>query len=323
MTGRTLAAATLAAFATLATTAQADSLVYEHRFTTDAPGASAGMAAHIVYPDYAGKPKAVARLVVELPVGSGFDEGVVAVCRASDAELLAQGLSACPPASRVGGGTGSVVTGFGPPIDPLRGDVHIFHGPGQLMNVGTLPGSDRVAVIDRGRIEGNRLIHAEGSAPAPGGPPDGRTSGKEVSLRLEPRSAGPRRFLATPPDCPGGGAWTFRLIATYVDGTSDSASSTSPCRPPTTTERRLATMRLRVRPGVVPVGRRVRLRFRVISASAACRAGAVVRLAGRRTRTDASGRAAMSRRLPRPGRYVARVEKPGCRPAGAVVRVRR
>jgi hypothetical protein len=320
VSGRRLAAATLAAFASIGAIARADTFVYEHRFTTDVPGNGTGMAAHIVYPDYAGKPKSADRVVVELPAGSRFDESAVPVCRATDADLYSRGLSACPAQSRVGGGDGSVVTGFGPPFDPLRGDLHVFHGPGELMNVGTLPGSDRVAVIDRGRIDGRRVV--QDPAPAPGGPPDGRTSGKEVRLRIDARSAAGRSFLTTPADCPSAGSWTFRITAHYEDGTSDSATSTSPCRIPSAAERRPASMGLRVRPGLVRAGDRVRVRFQVTSPSAACRGGALVRFAGRRVRTDGRGRATMARRLLRPGRYVARAVKPGCRPAAALVYVR-
>lgn len=231
--GAKLAILTVAAVLALAGRAGAEELLYRHTFSTVAAGASTGMSAHIVYPDYGGKPKPIARLLVELPVGTRFDEEVVPACTASDAELVLLGTGACPPESRVGGGSGTVVTGFGPPIDPITGDLHVYHAPGQLVNLGTPPDSDRVLAIARGRIEGSRIVYTPSSDTppiAPGGPPDGRTSSKEVILRTEERSSGDRGFMTTPATCPKGGAWTFRFTATYEDGTSDAATSSSPCR---------------------------------------------------------------------------------------------
>ena len=51
--------------------------------------------------------------------------------------------------------------------------------------------------------------------------------------------------------------------------------------------------------------------------------GATVRLAGKRTRTNAAGRAKLRARFAKPGRYRARISKPGLRTARVTVRVRR
>jgi L-ascorbate metabolism protein UlaG (beta-lactamase superfamily) len=81
-------------------------------------------------------------------------------------------------------------------------------------------------------------------------------------------------------------------------------------------------LRLTVRPRSVRAGRRVRFRFRVRAAGRPVR-GAVVRFAGRRVRSGAGGRAVMTRRLGRPGRYRARATRAGFAPGSAGVRARR
>src|SRR5947208_16353928 len=124
----TASASASAVMLALGGVAWAASPVFEQRFTTSQPGAATGLTSHIVFPDYKGKPKSIARLTVELPAGTHFDERAVPECTASDAELLSLGLSACPRDSEIGGGTSKVVTGFGPPTDPIPGDVHVFHG---------------------------------------------------------------------------------------------------------------------------------------------------------------------------------------------------
>jgi hypothetical protein len=304
--------------------ASAASPVFEQRFTTSRPGAATGMTSHIVFPDYNGKPKSIARLTIELPEGTRFDERAVPECAASDAELLSVGLSACPRDSEIGRGTSNVVTGFGPPTDPIPGDIHVFHGPGQVMNLGTPPGSDRVVVIGRGRIAGRRIVYtliSQSSPPYPGGPPDWRTSAKEVTLRLDSRSAGGHDFLVTPTSCPATRYWTFGLTLLYEDGSGDSATSPTPCRPTRAESEPRPALRLSVRPRHLRAGVRRRLQIRVGSRAAACRGEAVVRLGRLRARTDRSGRATLLVRLRRPGRHRLRATRHGCRSATATLRV--
>jgi hypothetical protein len=208
-------------------------------FTTPRPGASTGATLDVVYPDYGdpGKPKAVAREVFVLPRRTRFDQTVVPSCTATDGELFTQGLGACPDESRVGSGTGTAVTGFGPPIDPVSADLQVFNGDGELRTISTPPGSDRVLLATHQRIEGHRLIDMpahDTPSSAPGGPPDGRIEGKSVSISIDPRSAGQgseRRFFITTPDrCPESGEWISRLKLLYEDGTTDRAASKTPCR---------------------------------------------------------------------------------------------
>jgi hypothetical protein len=68
-----------------------------------------------------------------------------------------------------------------------------------------------------------------------------------------------------------------------------------------------------------------RIRFRVSSAAVRCRAGATIRFAGHRTRSDARGRASIRVHLERAGIHRAAATKPGCVGAkrGLVVRVER
>jgi sugar lactone lactonase YvrE len=80
-----------------------------------------------------------------------------------------------------------------------------------------------------------------------------------------------------------------------------------------------------VRPRTAVAGRRARFRFKVtVTEGAETRPveGAVIRFAGRRTRTGETGRASVVKRFRRTGRYVATVRKRGLRSGTAVVRVR-
>ena len=90
--------------------------------------------------------------------------------------------------------------------------------------------------------------------------------------------------------------------------------------------RRPLALRLSVRPGSTMVKRRTRFTFTVTTTSSGRRrsvAGATVRFAGSRVRTDRRGRAVMTKRLGRSGRYRARASRRGYRSAVASVRVAR
>jgi hypothetical protein len=225
---RWLAPAALALLLAATPAAHAAGLGFEQRFSSRQPGTSTGARIHLVYPDYGGKPKAQARLVISLPEGTRFDESVVPACPAANEDFFVQGRGACAPESQVGAGTGSAATGFGPPVDPVAAEGRVFHGPGSLINVFTAPGTDRVLVVSRVHISGSTLtdvVAQDTPSSSPGGPPDGQTNGKEVDLTVQTRGM----FLTTPPECPGTGAWTAHAVVTYTDGTSDSGTSTTPC----------------------------------------------------------------------------------------------
>ena len=110
----------------------------------------------------------------------------------------------------------------------------------------------------------------------------------------------------------------------YIDlvTSADAERATRPCPVAVSSTRSQGLLRLAVRPGSTPAGRRTRFSFRVTTAGRPV-AGALVRFAGRRARTGANGRAAITVRIARPGRYRARATRSGMRGATASVRVLR
>ena len=90
------------------------------------------------------------RGMFRLPAGTRIDTNAVAKCTATDEELRAQGRRRpAPRARKVGAGTLTAVTGFGPPADPVAGEVTVFNGDGQLIELVTVPDTDRSAGFDR------------------------------------------------------------------------------------------------------------------------------------------------------------------------------
>lgn len=115
------------------------------RFSSVVPARPTGLRLHILYKaagSPTAKPSPIRRLLIELPSGTRFDGAARARCLASDAELMALGPAACPPGSRVGSGTLTVDTGFGPPIDPFATDATLFNTGEGFVEVVTQQGTD-------------------------------------------------------------------------------------------------------------------------------------------------------------------------------------
>ena len=285
-------------------------------FGTITPGVEAKPTLVVQYrnpDDPNGKPPAITSAVFRLPAGTRIDTTAVERCSASDEEIRASGPSACPPGSKVGSGKLTAVTGFGPPTDPVAGDVTVFNGADQLIEVVTVPGTQTVAGMDRLSVEGNVLT---AHPPAiPGGPPDGRTAVKDIQLTID-RSG----YVTTPPECEVPG-WAYGASYEFANGAKQEVSHRHACRPAQSVPGN--AMGIRPSPARVVAGRRTRVLFRVASPSAACRKGAKIRFAGRRKLASANGRASFVVTLHTPGRHPVNVSKRGCRTARGVVTVLR
>ncbi|HEX8647819.1 MAG TPA: hypothetical protein VF715_13040 [Thermoleophilaceae bacterium] len=287
-------------------------------FTTEAPGAPAGVRIVIDYKnpdDPAAKPPALTGARIDLPAGTRIDNDAVPKCRASDAEIRSRGRDACPPETLVGTGRLVAITGFGPPADPVDGEVVAFNGEREIVEVVLVRGTDQAAGFDRIGIEGSRLTPHPPATP--GGPPDGRTAIKRIELDLAAPSAGARPYVTTPPACPADRLWRSSASFTFGDGGATTVGAAAPCRP--AAEPGLA---LRVAPATVRRGRRAALRVRVTSPGATCVRGAAIRLGRARATTDSRGRAVLRKFLSGARTVTVRASKPGCGRASAKVRVR-
>jgi hypothetical protein len=200
--------------------------------TSSEPGASSGWTFEVDYVnpiDPEGKPPAVRRVVTQLAPGAGFDTSVPARCAASDAELMAQGVAACPADSKVGEGYIRIDTGLAEPGRFIEADVTFLNAATEVIFLSTERQSGS-RVVTRSTIEGGRTISM---APLlPGTPPDGaaidiaRVHLVAVSRKVDGEV---RSYVSTPPGCPASGVWANSIEFTYADGASQTVDSPSPC----------------------------------------------------------------------------------------------
>ena len=180
--------------------------------------------------DPSAKPPAVRRIATRLQVGSRIDTEVPAKCEASDAALTAQGESACPEGSRVGGGVITIDTGVPGPSRFATSDVVLLNDTGELIFI-TTPRGTGARVVTHSPIADDHVIVTT-IPPLPGTPPDGGAiDTANLRLRsLQREIDGHRRpYIRTPRRCPQDGDWTYRTRFTYADGVTQVVTNRSPC----------------------------------------------------------------------------------------------
>ncbi len=208
-------------------------LIADLQLNSPDPGTPTGATLHLVWPSDGpgGKPKPEVKGVFELPAGTEINENAVPACTASDTELEVEGGAACPSGSGIGPGEISLLTGLGPPVDPVFLDDQWFHGPGQIFALITPRGLPRpILAVNRVQIQGASFVAAP-SLP-PGYPPGTKTVPKQSDQTIDKRVSAAGAFITTPPTCPAGGRWIAHATVTYDDGSVDRATSATRCNRP-------------------------------------------------------------------------------------------
>lgn len=227
MAGRGTSAAVLAALALTVPASAQERQTYTERLTTEVPGAATGRVYAIDYFDPAdredGKPHAFSHLRVELPEGARFDTSALPQCKASDADLMASGPSACPAETRVGTDETVIDSGASGAGRYMTVDFSFFNNEKELILLATVR-ENGVRVVVRAQI-GERTLDIENPF-IPGTPPDGTAARSQRGVFEQ------SKFITTPPACPPSGHWVTRITWTYRDGVKQSAESRSPCRRP-------------------------------------------------------------------------------------------
>jgi hypothetical protein len=207
--------------------------VVDNQLTTtwaDAPAGFHYTARYHAAGDPSGDPPYMRRMISYSPSGLRFDTSVPARCTASDLELALRGVAACPPGSRIGGGTvDGKFMGFANTLD-----VDVVNNTGEQIIVVRSP---LFASVTRGKI------HPDGSVefvsptcfPAlqpPGCPVDNALQlGSDIAVPPLTRTVNgaTRSYLTTPPYCPTAGYWETPIRFWWADGSVDTVVTRQPC----------------------------------------------------------------------------------------------
>jgi hypothetical protein len=208
------------------------SVEYRDAFTTKKPGAPSGRIFHDEFfnaKDRSAKPPPVQHIHVQLPHGGRFNWRAVPLCTASDAELEAQGESACPAGSKVGHEVYAFDTGVPGPNRIVTSDISFLNNKNELIIL-TRERQTGARVATRGKL-GPETFDFD-LPPLPGTPPDGGADKLEDATY--PVSIGPsgKSWLTTPRTCPRSRKWTFRVDYTFRNGEKVTRTSASACKRP-------------------------------------------------------------------------------------------
>jgi hypothetical protein len=161
----------------------------------------------------------VASTTFVLAPGTRINVGAYPKCTA--AALNAKGPQACPKGSNVGTGKATVITGL--PIDPIELSAQIFAKSVGLLAY--LTGSGQTQVIEMS-ISGNKIIAA---VPQKCLIPSDCLKGEAV-LKLLSVTLRPGKLVTTPTKCPATHKWTNTAIYKYVNGDTETETSSTPCK---------------------------------------------------------------------------------------------
>jgi hypothetical protein len=227
-TGLLVAAAALAFAAPPALGGSRPRADFAMDFSAKRPNHATAIHLKILYKgrDPQGKPSPIKKIVLRAPRGTRFDSHALPRCKASDQELLAGGDDACPPASRLGSGTLTAMTGFPGPAATVVTHVTIYNTATGNVELVKEASSGKPVATDRFRIEGRTwTAHPPDT---PGGPPDGKTAVRRIDFTYAPKA----RWAITPRGCPASGRWRSSGAFTYADGVTAHVPDATPCRRP-------------------------------------------------------------------------------------------
>ena len=197
---------------------------FQLSFTTKAPGKATGVKFLTDRYDYkapaAGEAvDRVASVKMVLAKGTRLNTGAYKTCTKS--ALEDKGPMACPPGSNVGTGKATVITGL--PIDPITLTAQIFVKRSGLLAYMT--GSGQTLIIEMA-AKGTTI-----TAPVPRRCliEDDCSQGEAV-LKVLTVTLKPGKLVTAPKSCPASGKWTNRVVYQYVNGDTETHSTTSKCK---------------------------------------------------------------------------------------------
>jgi hypothetical protein len=207
----------------------------DNQLTTTFPNAATGF--HYIGRYHgAGDPNSdppyMRKMVSYQPAGMRFDTDVPDRCSASDLELAVLGASACPPESRLGGG--SADGKFMGSTSKL--EVDFLNNTGEQILVVRSP---LLASVSRGKIrpDGSVEFASPTCFPAlspPGCPIDDALQlGSDITVPtyIRSRDGVVRSYMTTPPVCPSSRHWDLPIRFWWADGSVDTVVVEQLCTP--------------------------------------------------------------------------------------------
>jgi hypothetical protein len=196
---------------------------FQMTYLSKKPRSSSGLRTLITWADPGEpnqKPKAIKSFRFEFHPGTRFDTSALRACRADDGAVRRLGSRACPSASKLGSGSTEAIAGAGIPVKTV---VTLFNARRQIIVLVQTGG--RTLTEFRDDVHGRTLAV---NAVIPAGI---ALTKLDISIPAHSRRHGKRKraYMRTPSSCPATGAWTTEARLNYVDGSTQTLTSSTPC----------------------------------------------------------------------------------------------
>jgi hypothetical protein len=207
-----------------------EATTFSFKQSTHKAGALTGIAFSVEFSDPAvanGLPAGLRDFKITMPKGAKFDPAGAPQCKANADALMAQGAAACPVPTRVG--TGKATASNGTANVDVAG--YIFNAKSGKANsfVFLFLINNAYAASFEAPIKGGTLSAKGLTGAVPGGLIVTKFSGT-IAKRSKGKGKKKHLLITTPSSCPKSKKWTNKATFTFVDGSKDSATSSSACK---------------------------------------------------------------------------------------------
>jgi hypothetical protein len=194
------------------------------------PSAPTGIAFNLEFGDPAaanGLPAGLKDFKITMPKGAKFDPAGAAQCKATNAELMAQGAAACPAASRIGKGQATATNGTA--VVDVAGFIFNEKASGKNAFLFLFLINGAYAAAFDAPVKGSSLSATGLTGAVPGGLLVTKFSGT-IDKHSKGRGKKKHVLITAPSACPKSKKWINKATFTFLDGTKDTATSTSACK---------------------------------------------------------------------------------------------
>jgi hypothetical protein len=180
-------------------------------------------------PDAAnGLPAGLKDFKITMPRGAKIDPAGASQCKTTEADLMAKGAAACPAATRIG--TGKATATNGTATVDVAGYIFNTKAAGKNAWLFLFLINDAYAASFNAPVKGATLSAKDLTGAVPGGLLVTKFAGT-IAKHSKGRGKKKHNLITTPSSCPKNKKWTNKATWVFVDGTKDSSTSTSACKP--------------------------------------------------------------------------------------------
>jgi hypothetical protein len=213
--------------------ASSQATTFSFKQSSHKPKTSTGIAFKVEFGDPAaanGVPSGLKDFKIIMPRGARIDPAGAAQCKTTDADLMSKGAGACPAATRIGTGKATATSTDGSTNLDVAGYVFNAKSAGKSSWLFVFLINNGYAASFYAPVKGPTLSAKGLTGAVPGDLLVTKFAGTIVK-RSKGRGKKKHDLISTPSSCPKNKKWTNKATWVFVDGSKDSSTSTSACKP--------------------------------------------------------------------------------------------